>query len=148
MTAMPEGGVVIGFRNPVPRGRAIVIPLRNPEQLVRGARAQFGQPQLLDLGGRGIRSISYWHGRYLLIGGPAAGGGNSALYTWDGRSERPVPVPVRLDDLNPEGFASYEDRSQVLLLSDDGSRLLDGVECKKAAPERRRFRGRWVAVPK
>jgi hypothetical protein len=150
MTARPDGrSVIIGFRNPLPRGKALVVPLLNPLEMIdTGQTARLGAPQLLELEGRGIRSISFWRGRYLLIGGGIADEAVSRLYTWDGKSDRPRAIAVALDDLNPEGFASFEDRPQVLLLSDDGSREIDGQPCKKLKdPTRKRFRGRWVTVP-
>jgi hypothetical protein len=150
MTARPDGrSVIIGFRNPVPRGKALVLPLLNPLEMIEGRSARMGAPQLLDLEGRGIRSISSWRGRYLLIGGGIADETVSKLYTWDGKAERAKPVTsVALDDFNPEGFASFEDRPQVRLLSDDGTRDVEGQPCKKLKdPARKRFRGRWVSVP-
>jgi hypothetical protein len=151
MTARPDGrSVIIGFRNPLPQGKALVLPLLNPLEMIEaGQAARLGAPQLLDLEGKGIRSISSWRGRYLLIGGGVADETPSRLYTWDGKSDRPRPVTsVPLDDFNPEGFASFEDRPQVLLLSDDGTREIDGQPCKRLKdPTRKRFRGRWVTIP-
>jgi Protein of unknown function (DUF3616) len=150
MTARPDGrSVIIGFRNPVPQAKALVVPLLNPLQMLEGQPAKLGTPRLLDLEGRGIRSMSFWRGRYLMIGGGIADEAVSRLYTWDGKSYRARAVAsVVLDDFNPEGFASFEDRPQVLLLSDDGSRQIDGQECKQLEDAtRKRFRGRWVHVP-
>ena len=126
-----------------------MLPLLNPLEMIEGQPAQLGAPRLLDLDGRGIRSISFWRGRYLVIGGGIADETVSRLYTWDGKSDRARPVAsVVLDDFNPEGFASFEDRPQVLLLSDDGTREIDGQPCKKLKDAaRKRFRGRWVSVP-
>jgi hypothetical protein len=140
--------VIIGFRNPVPQGKALVLPLLNPLAMIEGRSARIGAPQLLDLEGRGIRAISSWRGRYLLIGGGVADETVSKLYTWDGKVDRPRPVTsVALPDFNPEAFASFEDRPQVLLLSDDGTRDIDGQPCKKLKdPGRKHFRGRWVSV--
>jgi len=71
----PEGGLLIGFRNPVPQGRALLVPLLNPAGIVCGERAQFGDPIRLDLDGLGVRDL-LWHGdRYLLIAGAYHGGG-------------------------------------------------------------------------
>lgn len=143
----PEGGVWIGFRNPIPGGRALVAALLNPERLVEGERARLGDPILLDLGGLGIRSLSRWRGRTLIVAGPYADGGASQLFTWDGRGA-PAPVSgLDLAGLNPEGFFSPEDREQVLLLSDDGGVEIDGKECKRLEdPARKRFRGRWIGI--
>lgn len=150
MTAMPDGkSVLIGFRSPVPEGRALVIPLLNPEGLVEGERARFGEPRLLDLGGLGIRALSWWRGRYLLIGGAVANEAPSRLFTWSGGEDAPVPVPsVDLAGLNPEAVVSAEDAEGILLLSDDGTRVVDGVACKRQKdPAKKRFRGLWLRLP-
>ena len=146
MTASTDGVLLIGFRNPIPDGGALIAPLQNPGELVddpETATARFGDPILLDLGGQGIRSLSWWRGRYLIIAGEVDEGGVSRLFTWDGRGQ-PVPVDLDLAGYNPEGFFSPEDRDEILLLNDDGSLLIDDVECKEAEPEARRFRGVWV----
>ena len=144
----PGGGVWIGFRNPIPGGRALVAPLLNPERLIEGERARLGDPILLDLDGLGIRSLSRWRGRTLIVAGSFAEGGDSRLYTWDGHGT-PAAVPgLDLSGFHPEGFFSPEDRDEILLLSDDGSVEIDGEECKRLEdPGRKRFRGRWIALP-
>ncbi|HMI90175.1 MAG TPA: DUF3616 domain-containing protein [Polyangiales bacterium] len=160
MTERPDGrSVVIGFRNPRPEGRAIVVPIENPLALVQGVggaegaqgvervRAQLGAPWLLDLGGLGVRALSYWRGRYLIIGGPVDGESASALFAWDGASEHPARIDVDLNGLNPEGFVSFDGRAEVMLLSDDGALEIDGEPCKKLPPERKRFRGMWIQLP-
>jgi hypothetical protein len=144
----PEGGVWIGLRSPVPGGRALLAPLLNPERVAGGERAQLGDPVQLDLGGLGVRSLSRWRGRVLVVAGPPAGAGASRLFAWDGRGA-PAPVPdVDLGGLNPEGFFSPEEREEILLLSDDGALEVDGEECKRLDdPARKRFRGRWIGLP-
>lgn len=135
----------IGFRNPRPNQRAIVVPILNPRAIVEGQRASLGDPILLDLGGLGIRGLSFWRARYLVLGGAIASEAESRLYVWDGVSTSPTPVATDLNGFNPEGFVAYDDRESVLLLSDDGSALIDGEECKRLAdPTRKRFRGRWI----
>lgn len=143
-----DTSVFIGFRNPRPQNRAVVIPILNPLAIIAGESARFGEPLLLDLGGLGIRGMSLWRGRYLLLGGAVSRETESRLFVWDGTSPTPTAVPsVGLHDFNPEGFVSYDDRDEVLLLSDDGSALIDGQECKRLEdPQRKRFRGRWVRV--
>jgi hypothetical protein len=149
LTAAPDGTVLLAFRNPVPSGRALVVPLLNLPDLVdpaRGGPARFGAPILLDLGGRGVRSLSWWRGDYLLIAGHHASGGRSALYRWDGRG--PAHALLDLDGYNPEGFHTPEDRDQILVLSDDGERTIDGRACKKLKdPGRKQFRGVWLVLP-
>ncbi|HUQ01832.1 MAG TPA: DUF3616 domain-containing protein [Kofleriaceae bacterium] len=148
LTATVDGRLFIGFRNPIPRGRALVAPLLNAGELVGGggAKARFGDPMLLDLGGQGIRSLSWWRGTYLIVAGDFASGGTSNLYQWDGEGA-PRRIDVDLGGLNPEGFFSPEDRAEIMLLSDDGSVLVDGVECKALEDAARRsFRGRWLRL--
>ena len=147
MTERPEGGVWIGFRNPVPEGRALLVPLLDPEQVVAGGRPHFGDPVRLDLGGLGVRALSRWRGRTLIVAGHTDGGGPSSLYTWDGH-EAPRPVnALDFRGFNPEAFFAPEERDEILLLSDDGVRRLKGTECKRLKDvAEKRFRGRWVAL--
>lgn len=151
MTAMADGRtILVGFRSPVPDGKALLVPLLNPVALVEeGARAQLGEPVQLDLGGLGIRSLSWWRGRYVIISGGTAGEGTSRLFTWRGGEDAPVAVEsVDLAGLNPEAFFTPEDTEEILLLSDDGAAPVDGVECKRLKdPSRKRFRGVWVRLP-
>ncbi|WP_237078496.1 DUF3616 domain-containing protein [Myxococcus xanthus] len=151
MTAMADGRtILVGFRSPVPDGKALLVPLLNPVALVEeGARAQLGEPVQLDLGGLGIRSLSWWRGRYVIISGGTSGEGTSRLFTWRGGEEAPVAVEsVDLAGLNPEAFFTPEDAEEILLLSDDGAAPVDGVECKRLKdPSRKRFRGVWVRLP-
>lgn len=148
LTATPDGRLLIGFRNPVPNNRALVIPLENPEEVLAGGTARFGPPQLLDLGGLGIRSLSWWRSRYLVAAGPVDDGIEPRLYTWDGTSPPGIVEDVGFPAFNPEGFFSPEERDEILLLSDDGEVLVDGVACKDLRdPARKRFRGAWLRLP-
>jgi hypothetical protein len=145
MTARKEGGVWIGFRNPIPEGKALLVPLLNPEQVVRDSPARFGEPRLLDLGGLGVRAISQREGRYLILAGRYDSGAGTRLYSWDGAEKVVLDTRDQLADLNPEGFFSPPGRSGVLVLSDDGARSIDGIECKRLEdPALKRFRARWV----
>jgi hypothetical protein len=140
-----EGGVWLGFRNPVPQGRALLVPLLNPGGLVRGARPLLGEPRLVDLGGRSVRALGYVRGSYLIAAGAFDGARAAALYRWDGGDRvEELRVPS-LERYNPEALLAADGSDQLLLLSDDGTTLVDGVECKKLKdPTRRRFRGLWT----
>ncbi|MET0386997.1 MAG: DUF3616 domain-containing protein [Polyangiales bacterium] len=143
-------GVLIGFRNPRPGGKALVVPLLNPLALVRehdAERARLGTPQLVDLGGLGVRSLSQWRGRYLVIAGAMDQEAPSRLFVWDGADRVQLIADAPLTGFNPEAFVSHDDSEDVLLLSDDGSVEVDGEPCKKLKDRRRKqFRGVWVHV--
>jgi len=145
MTRREAGGVFIGFRSPVPKGRALIATLLNPEAVVRGSEpARFGPPITLDLTGLGVRGLSLWRGRYLVIAGDPHGARSSQLYVWDG-AEKKERLPVDLSSFNPEGFVTIEERERIMLLSDDGTSSIDGRECKRLKDSRaKRFRGMWL----
>lgn len=148
MTERPEGGVLIGFRNPVPAGKALLVPLLNPLEVVHGEPPRFGDPLTLDLGGLGVRSLSYWHGRYLIAAGHYDQGAPSQLYTWDGAQQLERVRTLDFRRFNPEAFYSPEEREEVLVLSDDGALPVDGEDCKKLRDgSHKRFRGVWVSLP-
>lgn len=157
LTSTPSQELLIGFRNPIIQGKALLLPLKNPRQLVeqQGAKADFGDPIELDLDGLGIRSIEYWEPeqRYLIVAGAYDGSDQFALYQWSGLDQS----PQRLDgiglpaDFRPEGVLFYPGRDrQFQLLSDDGSLERDGgVPCKKVADKtssQKYFRSLWVRV--
>lgn len=148
LAAMPDGGLLVGFRNPVPNGRALLVPLLNPAELVTaasGRKARFGEPILLELRGRGVRSIERaLDGRgYWIVAGPAADAGAFTLYRWSGQKH---DAPRIVDSSELVGF-----RPEVLfeplggggtlqLLSDDGGVVTNGVACKDRPMAAQAFR--------
>ena len=130
----------------VAAGKALMAPLLNPEEVVLGREAaRFGPPHELELGGLGIRGLSSWRGRYLILAGDTGGERPSLLFVWDGRTA-PQRVEIDLNTLNPEGFFSSEQDDRVLLLSDDGTVEQDGVACKDLEhPRYKSFRATWIA---
>jgi hypothetical protein len=145
LTSTPEGNLLIGFRNPIPQDKALLVPLLNPAKLIEGQRAVFGEPVLLDLGGYGVRSIGSAGTNYLIIAGSHNSDGESRAYEWDGKSATPRLLPgVRFPGLNPEGlaFPTATGATEFYVVSDDGTLNIGGVDCKKLAdPKQRRFRG-------
>lgn len=139
--------VWIGFRNPVPAAKALLVPLLNPLPVaLEGAPARLGEPVLLDLAGLGVRALGVRRGHYVIAAGPIAGSSGSRLYTWNGL-DAPVEVKVDLSDFNPEALIMHDDRDEVLLLSDDGTRKVGERECKKLRASEKAFRGMWVRLP-
>lgn len=147
LTSTPDGQMLIGFRNPVPNNQAIALPLLNPKQVVQQEAAKFGPPRLLDLGGYGIRSLSSWHGSYLVIAGAIGDGDGSRLYKWDGDKQLQHIAAAQFEGYNPEGFFTPEERSDIMVLSDDGARTINGERCKDLKDsDEKRFRGVWLAL--
>ncbi|HPB11220.1 MAG TPA: DUF3616 domain-containing protein [Kiritimatiellia bacterium] len=145
------GGLLIGFRSPLPDGNALIAPLENPAGTVNGRPPRFGAPVLLDLGGNGIRAMVRTVEGVLILSGSALSGGEARLYAWNGRTDTPpVLRPVRFpSDTTPEGLIAIERDGvpDVLVLSDDGMRPVDGQPAKTHPdPVRRTFRGLWLSV--
>jgi hypothetical protein len=151
LCATPERTLLIGFRNPIPMDKALIVPLLNPFEVIQGKSAQFGCPIELDLGGLGVRSLEYWPERnfYLICGGSFDGAKNFKLYRWDGPGhDVELLTGIDIQYLNIEGIVTYPgNATQVQIFSDDGSQIVDGEVCKDLQqPEQRRFRSAWVTV--
>lgn len=149
LSTTPAGELLIGFRNPIPDGKALVVSLANPADVVDGkARASVGLAAELDLGGRGIRAMEFIMATrtYLVVAGSCNDVRDFAMYHWAGTPEAtPERLKVEgLDDLNPEELmVSGSDPLGLLvdLFSDDGT-----TACKEVAVERRTFRGTTLSV--
>ncbi len=141
LAAGPDGSLLIGLRNPVPRGQALLIPLLNPADLVQGhGPARFGAAVPLDLGGRGVRSIDRVGSGYLIAAGPTGDDGSFAVYRWSGNAaDAPVLLKLELGTLRPEALFAWPDHV-VTLLSDDGGVKVGKKACKDADPRKRSFR--------
>lgn len=147
LAAMPDGSLLLGFRNPVPNGRALLVPLLNPAELVTpgsGRQARFGEPILLELRGRGVRSIdrALDGGGYWIVAGPTAGAGAFSLYRWSGQAK---DAPRIVDSSALVGFrpeALFElPGGGLQVLSDDGGVVTDGQTCKDRSLAAQGFRG-------
>jgi len=147
LAATPEGHLWIGFRSPVPEGRALMIPLLNPAEVITGKPARLGDPLLVALDGKGIRSITLWRGQYLIIAGARDATGQSKLFLWGGGADPPRRLEqAGLTGLNPEALAEFPEArdADLLVVSDDGTLLVGKTPCKKLkVPMQKRFR----AVP-
>lgn len=145
LAAMPDGRLLIGFRNPVPEGRALLVPLLNPDEVIDGKHAQFGEPIQMDLGGLAIRDISSWQGEFIIIAGRYDSGGTSKLFRWPGGVATPLPMKqISLKALNPEAIIIYPDKGlrEFQLLSDDSAKQKSKDASRTRAEPR--FRSVWV----
>jgi hypothetical protein len=138
LAATPDGKLLIGFRNPIPNGKALIIPLENPSAVISGSKAMLGQPIELALGGLGIRSFERVGDGYLIIAGPYDSPGAFTLYKWSNVLGSP-PVPVKginFYGMHPEALFAVPDSDTIQILSDNGK--TEDVDCKDM-PESQRF---------
>ena len=149
LAATPEGTLLIGLRNPLRQGRALLVPLLNPGELIDGGRARFAAPIEIDLGQRGIRSIERIGTSYLIAAGPTADSGSFALFRWSGRAGEAATMLTGIDlhDLRPEALFAIPGSKRVQLLSDDGGIKTGGFACKKLPGERQTFRSLTITLP-
>ena len=149
LSATSDGHLLIGFRNPIPNGKALLVPMVNPDEVVQGAPAKFAEPILINLGGLGIRDMACWNGRYVIIAGSYNGKGHAHLYEWSGGTEAPRRLRhSHLKGLNPEAILFYPDdgEERFQLLSDDGKMRVNGKPCKELTdPGQQHFRSVWVS---
>lgn len=148
LSATPDGHLLIGFRNPIPQGRALLIPLLNPNEIIDGKTARFGPAIQLDLGGLGIRDIAFYDGIYMISAGSYHGGGPFNFYRWSGIGHQPERLPVEdLGDYHPEAIIIYPDKGlrEIQILSDDGKRVVNGVSNRELPMRLRTFRSFWLA---
>jgi len=124
LAATSDGKLLIGFRNPIPDGKALVVTLNNPGDVLKDppAPAEFGDPIELDLGGLGIRSMEFWPARnaYAILAGSFGASSQFQIFGWSGNAgDKPVPMQdIDLTGLIPE--ALFLDGDELFILSDDG----------------------------
>lgn len=145
LAAMPDTqGLLIGFRNPLLHGKALVVHLKNPDALLDNSsnRASFSSPAYIDLHGLGLRSMEYDPVRkiYFIIAGPKGKGGPFKLFSWEGMQD---PSPVFVQELQfaknsfPEALLIHA--QQIRILSDEGRRRINKRRCKSVNPSDRSF---------
>lgn len=141
--------LLIGFRNPKIYENALIIPLLNANALIEGQeeRALFGDPIILFLQGRGIRSIDYVLEleAFLIVAGSRDDKEypmRPLLFKWSGKTG---DDPVKIRKLhqfkggNPEALVFREDPPRVQILNDEGGRQVNGEDCKKVQRDLRSF---------
>lgn len=147
LSATPEGHLLIGFRNPIPDEKALLVPLMNPDEVIAGSRAHLGEPLLLELGGLGIRDIALWQQTYIIIAGAFHGGGPFHIYRWAGPGKQPERLRVQgLKPYHPEALVIYPELGleQFQVLSDDGKDAQDNVPNRELPKEQKSFRSFWL----
>jgi hypothetical protein len=151
LAATPDGRLLVGFRNPIRKGKAMVVPINNPRDAVNGKKPEIGMPISLALKGRGVRSMEYSPERngYFLVAGPFDDEGSFALYSWSGRPKDDPKIVKGVDfgKLNPEAiFFDSGDKTHLHILSDDGGRKIEKEDCKKIDRKKQRFRATTLTL--
>jgi hypothetical protein len=142
LASTPDNGLLIGFRNPLSggkieegrleNGKALLVKLKNPFEVIHGLKARFADPIELDLDGFGIREITRRKNhKYLIVAGPyheniATEGhkkDEGKLYKWSSKSGKLKCLKkIDLDGFNIEAALFYPGNDEyVQLLSDDGT---------------------------
>jgi len=152
LAATPQGALLIGFRSPLFEGRALFVPLLNPQALLDGSEPpRFGEPVFLALGGLGLRGAVEWERGYLLLAGSTDGGGRSRLLAWSGQPDQEPQelASDALEGLNPEGLAFWPATvpRRLLVVSDDGTRRLQDRDCKDLPAPQRQYRAITLPAP-
>ncbi|MFZ2163046.1 MAG: DUF3616 domain-containing protein [Sideroxyarcus sp.] len=127
--------LLIGLRSPLLDKRAIIARVENPAAVFEaGANPRISPTlQTLDLGGNGIRGMSYIPalGGYLVISGPVAREQvHFQLWFWNGQPDAParrVTAPGVQGFEHAEGVspAVIDGKQRIMIVSDDGSREED-----------------------
>jgi hypothetical protein len=150
LCASPDGNTIyIGFRNPRPDSKAIVIPLNNPKQVIEKRQPPvFANPILWDLKGFGIRSMEYspFHKAFFLIAGPHNDRpADFSLYRWSGQKDETPQVVRSIDSIFiPEAIVAFKGSDKLLLLSDDGSLVIDISDASECMQGRLRKNGKCL----
>ncbi|WP_181169572.1 DUF3616 domain-containing protein [Mesorhizobium sp. B2-4-4] len=162
MAAAKDGsGLLIGLRSPLlglrfgdkpTQWNAVLFTVSlteggpGAENALGKSAFKIGPIHLLDLGGRGVRSMDYASAldAYFIVAGPVGGNEPFAIYRWSGADEdTPVLLPkatetlARFDRFTAEAMILAPEGDRALLLSDDGD------ICNKNAPT---FRGAVVEL--
>lgn len=127
-----QNRLLVGFRSPLREGRALIASIENPHAVFDADEAPRVAAHLeeLDLGGHGIRGMSYVPSLdgFLVIGGPVSGADTQFdLWHWSGKRGAPahrVTVPGLQGMEHAEGIcpAVIGGVERIIVVSDDGNR--------------------------
>lgn len=146
LTFDTKGVLWLGFRNPIINGKAILISITNPFELLKGSKPAFGDYHLIDLEGKGFKSLAFYGNKFLIVAGAFNQGGDTKLYWWQASKNKNKPVSLNTNfpkQANIEALEITTNNKGTLIYgaSDDGALLINGKECKKLkTPKERKFR--------
>jgi len=123
-----DGGLLIGFRSPLSHFKAMVIKIKNPQEvLVNKEPIKFDKPIFLNLGGLGIRDITYDNqkdGFWIIAGDVNERGENFKLYFWDKKSNKLSFIKNQPDIGFAEGIAVVKNNqaTSLFIVEDNGKK--------------------------
>ena len=142
LAARPDGSLWIGFRGPLAKGKALLVPLLNPDAVLEGQAPRFGTPTRLDLGGRGLRDMAWTGSDWILVAGATGGDQKGTrLYRWNGGGSPPIALDLpALKNVHIEAVAVPPEQPvhRLFLCSDDSNRSSIGTPS---------FRSFWINLP-
>jgi hypothetical protein len=142
LAARPDGSLWIGFRGPLVKGKALLVPLLNPDAVLEGKAPRFGSPTRLDLGGRGLRDMAWTGSEWILVAGATGGDQKGTrLFRWNGEGSSLVALDLPgLKNVNIEAVAVPPGQPvhRLFLCSDDSNRK---------SGETPWFRSFWIDLP-
>jgi len=121
-----DGGLLIGFRAPLSNFKAMVIKIKNPANLfLKDEPIAFADPIFLDLGGLGIRALTYDEdkkGFWIIAGDVNERGENFKLYFWDKKNNKVSYIKNQPDIGFGEGITVIKNsaKSSLFIVEDDG----------------------------
>ena len=121
--------LLIGLRSPLIKGKAVVVPLKNPNAIFdKAEEAKLAQPILLDLEGNGIRAMSWdeeKQGYWIVAGSVGKRKDSFALWFWD-KKKRQLKIAYKDRDIGyAEGVTPIKGMG-LFLVQDNGSMTTHG----------------------
>lgn len=125
-----EKSLLIGLRSPLIEGKAVVVPLQNPDAIFDNEEeAKLKKPILLDLEGDGIRGMSWdekKQGYWIIAGDIGKRKEGFTLWFWDKQHNR-LTINEEVTNLGfAEGIINVKNRG-MLIVKDDGSAETHGA---------------------
>ena len=122
--------LLIGLRSPLIKGKAVIVPLKNPNAIFdKHEKPKLAQPILLDLYGDGIRAMSWDKNRkgyWIVSGSVGKRKGDFSLWFWDKKSNLLTVMHDAVDIGYTEGITVLKDDS-LFLVQDNGSLSIHGA---------------------
>jgi hypothetical protein len=124
-----DESLIIGFRSPVPEGKAMLIAIENPREVfLKDEKPRFSKPQFLNLNGLGIRDIVYdtqKNGFWIIAGGSDERNSNFQLWYWDKKNSKLSIVKNHPEIGYGEGITIINKNSMkpaLLIVEDNGKK--------------------------